>query len=172
MDKQAPDTDKGHTIQYETKRDFSTSPHTFKIVIFHNVYCFTCFFWSNKCTFGENKRLLSKTFTNLTDPKLLNSVFSAFFTWPWRKRSIRNVLLLIYYFCFQHVQLFCMCINVNIAAFCRYKVLLFVKATTALHRFIPTFSSKVWSLLQDRGPRYTFSAGTLLAELRLTFNVC
>ncbi len=28
MAKQAPDTDKGHAIQYETECDFSTSPHS------------------------------------------------------------------------------------------------------------------------------------------------
>ncbi len=41
-------------------------------------YCFTVF-WSNKCSLGENKRLISVTLKKFTDPKLLNGFANKYF---------------------------------------------------------------------------------------------
>ncbi len=39
---------------------YSNREQLFLIVIFHNITVFTAF-WTNECSFGEQKRLLSKT---------------------------------------------------------------------------------------------------------------
>ncbi len=51
---------------------------TFLIVrIFHNFIVFI-YFWSNKCSLSENKTLLSKTWINLTVPKLCTVIYCTF----------------------------------------------------------------------------------------------
>ncbi len=37
------------------------------------------YFWSNKCSLGKHDKLLSKTFLNLSEPKLMNSIVWNYF---------------------------------------------------------------------------------------------
>ncbi len=43
------------------------------------ILLFLLYFWSNKCSLGKHKRLLSKTFKYLTNPTLLSGSVYAYF---------------------------------------------------------------------------------------------
>ncbi len=54
--------------------------NSYSKIIFHNITVFYCIFDQIcKCSLGEHKRLLSKPFKNLTDPKHLNGSACSFF---------------------------------------------------------------------------------------------